>query len=96
MLKSSPALVPSAEKNKTNKSQVMISRDLQFGCQANPAQVKGDTRLLRVAGALGMSGIKRKQSEKVEEVVCDQRLESVNARQRNFFEFYSLRTEESN
>lgn len=35
----------------------MISRDLQFGGQANPVQVKENTGPVHVAGALSMSGM---------------------------------------
>lgn len=35
----------------------MIVKDLQFNGQANPVQVKDNTGLAHVAGALGVSGM---------------------------------------
>lgn len=84
LLKSAPEWLTSIGKNQTTKCQVMISRHLQSGVHTNLAQVKDDTRLFYVAGALSTSGVKRENSEKVGEVVWDWCLESLNIRLRNW------------
>lgn len=58
----------------------MISRVLQFGGRTNPVQVKGNTGLTRVSGALGVPGVETEKREEFGGSVWDPHLESLSAR----------------